>query len=206
VRSPEIGGAALLIAAKNDKIDVVMRLMKAKAPLGYSNWEGETPLHAAASRGQGMVVDALLQAGTSPDLTDRNGRTPLMLAAGSGHEDVVESLLRSGAEPDKADGDSWTALMHAAANSSYGAAGAIRRLVRAGAGVDRRAGSAGKTALMIAAEKGNENTVEALLRAGARPDLRWNGKTALDLAIAGNHKKCIEKLGGAGKAKSAGKD
>jgi len=195
VRNPEFGGYALLVAAKNDRVDVVIRLMKARAPLGYSNWDGETPLHAAASRGQERVVAALLQAGVKPDLTDKQGRTPLILAAASGHEDVVEALLVGGAEPDHIDGNNWTALMYAAAHSSYGAAGSIKRLVRAGADVDRRAGYGGKTALMIAAEKGNEQTVDALLRAQARRDLKSNNRTALDFALLGGHEKCAEKLG-----------
>jgi uncharacterized protein len=195
VRNPEIGGYALLVAAKNDRVDVVLRLMQAKAPLGYSNWEGETLLHAAASRGQERVVGALLQAGVRPDMKDKQGRTPLILAAASGHEDVVESLLVGGAEPDHIDANHWTALMYAAAHSSYGAAGSIRRLVRAGADVDRRAGIGGKTALMIAAEKGNEQTVDALLRASARRDLKSSNRSALDFALIGGHTKCAEKLG-----------
>jgi ankyrin repeat protein len=195
VRDPEIGGRALVLAARDGNTDIVTRLMNARAPLGYSSWDGETPLHAAAARGQERVVDVLLRAGVDPDLADGTGQTALMKAAGSGHEAVVESLIRAGATVDRTDRDGWTALMHAAAHSSYGAAGAIRDLVRAGAGVEKRAGGNGKTPLMIAAEKGNEGAVDALVRAGARLDVKLNGKTALDLALAGGHKRCAEKLG-----------
>jgi ankyrin repeat protein len=63
VRKPEIGGRALQLAAQAGHVDVVRTLMEAKAPLGFSVWENEPPLHAAAARGQWLVVEALLEAG-----------------------------------------------------------------------------------------------------------------------------------------------
>ena len=118
-----------------------------------------------------------------------------MKAAASGHEKAVASLLRLGAAPDLADRDGWTALMHAAAHASSGSVTAIRDLVRAGAAVNRRAGPNGKTPLMIAAEKGNELATDELLRSGAQADLKSEGKTALDFALAEGNKRCAERLG-----------
>jgi uncharacterized protein len=195
VRKPEVGGRALQRAAEQGHAEIVRTLMDAKAPLGFSGWENELPLHAAAARGQSPVVEALLEAGLEPDQADRGGQTALMRAAAGGHDKVVASLLRLGASPDLPDREGWTALMHAAAHSSSGSVAAIRDLVRAGAGVDRRAGPEGKTPLMIAAEKGNELATDELLRAGARADLKSRGKTALDLALAEGNKRCAERLG-----------
>lgn len=195
VRKPEIGGRALQIAAQEAHVEVVRTLMEAKAPLGFSAWENEPPLHAAAARGQWLVVDALLQAGLDPDQVDRGGQTALMRAAASGHEKAVASLLRLGAAPDLADRDGWTALSHAAGHPSSGSVMAIRDLVRSGAAVDRRAGPNGKTPLMIAAEKGNELATDELLRSGAQADLKAGGKTALDFALAEGNKRCAERLG-----------
>jgi len=195
VRKPEIGGRALQLAAQGNHVDVVRTLMEAKAPLGFSVWENEPSLHAAAARGQWLVVEALLEAGLEPDQADRNGQTALMRAAAGGHDKVVASLLRLGASPELADRDGWTALMHAAAHPSSGAVPAIRDLVRAGAAVNRRAGPNGKTPLMIAAEKGNELATDELLRSGAQADLKSGGKTALDFALAEGNKRCAERLG-----------
>ena len=195
VRKPEIGGRALQLASQEGYVDVVRTLMEAKAPLGFSAWENELPLHAAAARGQSSVVEALLEAGLDPDQADRGGQTALMKAAASGHDKVVASLLRLGATPDLPDRDAWTALMHAAAHSSSGSAAAIRDLVRAGAAVNRRAGPEGKTPLMVAAEKGNELATDELLRSGADPSLSAGGKTALDLALAEGNKACAVRLG-----------
>jgi uncharacterized protein len=195
VRKPEIGGRALQLAAQEEHVDIVRTLMEAKAPLGFSAWENEPPLHAAAARGQSLVAEALLQAGLDPDQVDRNGQTALMRAAASGHEKAVASLLRLGAAPDLADRDGWTALMHAAGHPSSGSVAAIGDLVRSGAGVNRRAGPNGKTPLMIAAEKGNELATDELLRSGAQADLTSSGKTALDFALAEGNKRCAERLG-----------
>jgi ankyrin repeat protein len=195
VRRPEIGGRALQLAAQEDHADVVRTLMEARAPLGFSGWENEPPLHAAAARGQWLVLEALLEAGLEPDQVDGSGQTALMKAAASGHEEAVASLLRLGAAPDLADRDDFTALMHAAAHASSGSVAAIRDLVRAGAAVNRRAGQDGKTPLMIAAERGNDLATGELLRSGARPDLESGGKTALDFALAEGNKRCAERLG-----------
>jgi ankyrin repeat protein len=201
VRKPEIGGRALQLAAQEEHVDVVRALMEAKAPLGFSGWENEPPLHAAAARGQWVVVEALLEAGLDPEQVDRSGQTALMKAAASGHEKAVASLLRLGAAPELADRDGWTALMHAAAHPSSGSVPAIRDLLRAGAAVNRRAGPDGKTPLMIAAEKGNELATDELLRSGAQADLQSGGKTALDFALAEGNKRCAERLGYVEKAR-----
>jgi ankyrin repeat protein len=201
VRKPEIGGRALQLAAQAGHVDLVRTLMEAKAPLGFSAWDNEAPLHAAAARGQGLVVEALLEAGLEPDQVDRSGQTPLMKAAASGHDKALASLLRLGASPDLADRDGWTALMHAAAHPSSGSVPAIRDLARAGAAVNRRAGPNGKTPLMIAAEKGNELATDELLRSGAQADLKSGGKTALDFALAEGNKRCAERLGYVEKAR-----
>ena len=195
VRKPEIGGRALQLAAQEEHVDVVRTLMEAKAPLGFSAWENEPPLHAAAARGQWLVVEALLEAGLEPDQVDRSGQTALMKAAAGGHDKAVASLLRLGASPDLADRDGWTALMHAAAHPSSGSVPVIRDLARAGAAVNRRAGPNGKTPLMITAEKGNELATDELLRSGAQSDLKSGGKTALDFALAEGNKRCAERLG-----------
>ena len=118
-----------------------------------------------------------------------------MRAAAGGHDKAAASLLRLGAAPDLADRDGWTALMHAAAHPS---SGSVRRSATSPAPGPPSTAAPGrrKTALMIAAEKGNELAADELLRSEPpRPPCTSGGKTALDFALAEGNKACAERLG-----------
>jgi ankyrin repeat protein len=94
---------------------------------------GYTPLLLAARAAHVPVMQALLEAGASPNAPTGNGTTPLMLAAASGSVPAVKLLLERGADVaagEKAMGQ--TALLFAAA---YGRADVIRALVASGADV-----------------------------------------------------------------------
>lgn len=53
---------------------------------------GATPLMAAASAGNGGIVDILLKGGANTALRDGEGRTAHMLAARKGHTQVVQAI------------------------------------------------------------------------------------------------------------------
>ena len=59
---------------------------------------GATPLHYAASRNLGTVVNALLVAGAKVSARDINGETPLHQAVLKGHVEMVCALLHAGAD------------------------------------------------------------------------------------------------------------
>lgn len=70
---------------------------------------GSTPLHFAAHRGLGEVVNALLEAGADVRARERaSGTTPLHWAAEGGHPSVARSLVERGAELEPV--DEWFAL------------------------------------------------------------------------------------------------
>jgi ankyrin repeat protein len=97
-------------------------------------------------------------------------------------------LLSAGIDVNRRYGNDLTALMWAAgysddATPADGAA-TVRLLLAKGAQLDL-ADNRGRTALMIAAERGHAEVVTQLLAAGADRKLRdRDGKTAADLATA----------------------
>lgn len=112
-------------------------------------------LERAATAGDVLVLETLLQAGADVDAKDRYGQTALMLAAHGGHLVAVEALLRRGANPDVTAKFGLSALMLAIVAGHEAIAGA---LVRAGADLELRGtGAPGfhdRTAYDLALERG----------------------------------------------------
>ena len=138
---------------------------------------------AAAFEGDRRMLAALLEAGGDPDAQDRHGKGALIYAAGRAFPEIVELLLEAGADADKVWGQDLTALMWAAGHANdapaLDAIDVARRLIEAGVAVDRQ-DDRGRTALMIASERGHMKMVEFLLEAGA--DLSLKDKTGLTAA------------------------
>ncbi len=86
--------------------------------LGCSPPLADTPLAAAAARGDVTTVRRLLSAGARPAERTSFGLPPLTIAARSGHAEVVRALLAAGADPEQLDEpptrERWTPLMNAA--------------------------------------------------------------------------------------------
>ena len=123
----------------------------------------------------------------------RNRLGPLHLAAEYGSADVARIILESGDAKyvlNKQTDDGWTALMTAAG----GAEDVLDPLLDAGADPNLSS-TAGYTALMRAAGKGNANIVRKLLLAGADPaKTDDDGSTALGFAEHHGHTECAEIL------------
>ncbi|MEV1047285.1 ankyrin repeat domain-containing protein [Streptomyces sp. NPDC049916] len=111
------------------------------------------------------------------------------------HEDenAVVRALRAGARAESSDEEGTTALYLA---TVLDRPGAVRLLLAAGADPDRASGpEAGDLPLCGAACGGHTEVVQALLSAGARPDLREEfGFTALRWAVGLGHAPTVEAL------------
>ncbi len=111
--------------------------------------------------------------------------TPLYAAAGGGHVAVAEALIAAGAHIDIEADDRWRPLHHAALN---GETKMVSMLAARGADINHRETLMGQTPLHIASERGDAETVRALVQLGADRTLQdYNGRTAADVAcqIAG---------------------
>jgi len=146
-------------------------------------FQPDTPLTAAAGRGDVAKVGTILDRGAPVDETGGYGLTPLIAAARGGHIDTVRLLLAKGAAPDRDAGvNGWTPLMHAIHKAQIGS---VRALLEGGAKVNARSRS-GLTALIMAAGYGYTGIVRTLLDKGADPYAEMSdGTNALTVAVSG---------------------
>eukprot|EP00667_Euglena_gracilis_P017526 EG_transcript_18471 len=132
-----------LAAAEAGEVEVLLRLVCAKAAVNRANRDGRTPLfaacenghlavalllvgvgavvpgsglHIAAQNGHTKVARLLVSAQVDVDCIDKKGRTPLHIAAENGHTEMVQLLVSAKAAVDRAYADGRTPLHIAARN------------------------------------------------------------------------------------------
>jgi ankyrin repeat protein len=177
-------------------------LIAKKAKVDVTNEFGSTPLAEAAKLADVRMVKTLLDADARPDSANQDGETPLMLAIKTGEVPVVDLLIKAGANVNATEKfHNQTALMWAAA-ATRNAGAMVKLLLSKGADVKARAlytdwpsqitsepraqyrPTGGLTALLYASRGGCYDCVEALIAAGADPNVPTpEGVTALMIAL-----------------------
>ena len=190
------GATALQAAAENGHDAAVELLLRRGADPNLPGRSGVTPLAAAAYQGNEAIVALLLAHRADPALRDTTGKTAMVYAAARGFPAIVQRLLAAsvaaGVAPsvvvDAPDTHGLTALMWAAGHEEgvdpRAAEAVVGLLLDRGAAIDAT-DDRGRTALIIAAERGDAAVVGLLLERGAdRASADKQGKTALDLATS----------------------
>ena len=136
--------------------------IKAGADPNHISTDGDTSLDLAISRGDSVMVTALIKAGADVNQTHR-GSTPLGRAVELGDFAIAQLLIEHGASPNACGRRGWTPLYHAAWRGNFEM---MSLLVNAGADINA-VDSQGDTALSWAFDK--LETVTALLTLGANP-------------------------------------
>lgn len=118
------GGSALHEAIKNEnrenKCQIVEKLLQKESLLGFRDNQGRTPLHIACERGDLQVVEKLVdQPGIDVNAPDYNERTPLHAASEKNHVEVVQKLLRHTEIDVNAEDDDWLTVLHIACDQGY---------------------------------------------------------------------------------------
>lgn len=91
----------------------------------FSECEGGTPLHVAASEGHVLTLHILVQAGAELDVMDEEQNTALMLACIGGRVEAVKYLLQAGADLTLIGDDGMTCLHLATQNGFLECAHAV---------------------------------------------------------------------------------
>jgi ankyrin repeat protein len=172
----------LMRAATTGTPRLVKILIARGADVNARDWNNATALALAAWVGNSESILILLDAGADINAIENHGFTPLHYAALAGHYRCVSILLERGANMNAQDESGNTAIIFLAnftkaedrsvkekiASSIIGSdrIQAAKILLEKGADLNIR-NKAGKTALMIAEEKGNAEMAELLKKAGA---------------------------------------
>ena len=180
------GSTALFRAAEADRLEIVRVLLDRGADVHIRGRKENSVIAAAAYMGSPDMVEVLLKGGADPMLVDQFGKSPMCYAAGRGFTEVVRVLLDGGVDVNARYGNGLTAMMWAAgysADAGYlDALEIMDLLLLRGARIDDK-DDRGRTALMIAAELGHDEVVDALIGHGADVRLVDNeGKSAGELA------------------------
>jgi hypothetical protein len=156
----------------NDDARTVEQLLVRGFDVNSRDEKGQNLLYLSQREGASRVAQVLL---AHPDLridqVNNAGETPLMMAALRDADTFVARLLDKGARIEGASDagrPGWTPLHYAAASPG---SRSVQLLLARGAQVDARSPN-GTTPLMMAAQYGTEDAVDALLKAGAGVKLR----------------------------------
>ena len=151
--------------------------------------QGKTALTWAAAQGNEDAIKMLLSAKADVNAVDLDGNSPLMLAAKYGYPDVVQTLINAGANVNYS--NSLEALKESISQDPNVL---IKAVVLNSADV-KSTGWQGNTALIYAAEYGEDEIVQILLKHKAEIDKNDNnGSTALMWAAYKGRNDVVETL------------
>ncbi|XP_004639649.2 E3 ubiquitin-protein ligase MIB2 isoform X2 [Octodon degus] len=195
VDSRNQGRTALQVATYLGQVELVRRLLQARAGVDLPDEGGNTALHYAALGNQPEAARVLLSAGCGADAFNCTQSTALHVAVQRGFLEVVQVLCERGCDVNLPDAHADTPL-HSAISAGAGASGIVEVLTEM-PGINLTATNGqGFTLLHHASLKGHARAVrKILLRARQLVDAKKeDGFTALHLAALNNHREVAQIL------------
>ena len=178
----------MVMAAKKDDPATLREGLKAGFNPNYADKDGNTLLIHAAANMSPAAAGVLLQGGANPALRNKVGDDALNYAALKGSLPIVQQLLARGVPVTRRQG--WQPLTYAVFGKQLPV---FNALMEKGA-EPNAVNPNGATALMFAAEQGQEDMVDRLLAAGADPTWTRNGESAVDWALKTQNTDIAEKI------------
>lgn len=178
----------MVIAAKKDDASTIQEGLKAGFDPNYKDRQGNSLLIHAAANVSDAAGLALLNGGADPKLKNRSGDDALNYAAIKGSLPMVKALVAKGVPVTRPQG--WQPLTYAVVGKQL----AIFNYL-----MDQGADPNGNnptqvSALMYAAQQGQEEMVDRLLAAGADPTWTKGGESAVDWALKAQNTDIAEKI------------
>lgn len=151
------------------------------------------PLVKAASEGDKKAVETLLKKGSSVNEKSSYNNSALHTAIANDHTEVAKILINKGASLENIGEDQESALFVATTTNN---AALMKLILKKQKSLLNTPDNEGTTPLMEAAKYGTKETIEVLLKAGAKKDLKnKQGQTALDIAQENKNEDAIKLLG-----------
>lgn len=107
------GETALMMAARDDRLEIVEMLSEAGSNINHQNLSGHTALMKAAGDGKIEVIRMLIRFGANMDVQNKLGMTALMIAICFNKLEVVRLLVQYNDKINYQDKYGKTALMYA---------------------------------------------------------------------------------------------
>ncbi|MEE3371694.1 MAG: ankyrin repeat domain-containing protein [Planctomycetota bacterium] len=175
-----LGNTPLIIAAAHaSSVDVVRLLLEHGADVHVANRRGTSALRNAVRAGGLETAKVLLSRGARQN-AESNGASDLSLAAGRGDQQMVELLLAHDADPNYDKGRSALTAALLAQKPAI-----VKRLLEAGARLDRRLEPGGVPPVVLSAysEVGDREIIERMIDKGVDLNVRnEHGETVLTWA------------------------
>jgi len=162
----------LHIAAANDDIQLIKRILSQKTLIDERDETGSTALMVATKANNIHAAYVLIEAGADVNAKDNMQESPYLYAGAQGYLKILRMTLMHGADLKSTNRYGGTALIPAA---ERGHVETVRTLIAAGVNVNH-VNNLGWTALLEAIMLGNgtsnyQHIVALLLKAGANPNL-----------------------------------
>jgi ankyrin repeat protein len=207
-KSVESLNTPLSLAASNGHVDCVESLLANSAKDDRSeNWLELAKLYKAAREGDEVTGLEILERGSiATTWKDEAGCTLLHLAAENGCVNLIRLLLqRDDSTINWQNERKDTPILHASRKQPYGKRSEVLRELLKHPGVDLNFQSDEKTALMLAAKNGDEDSVRLLLEHGASVEIKdgW-GNMAANYGLGSGNRRVIEILRDAERAVGCG--
>ena len=177
-------------AVVNNHLEATRLLLECGADPNAQDKSGSTLMCHATNNHNLQMMDLLHRKGASTQKIGESGFSPLEIASGGGHAAIAQWLLLRGANVDMRN----PAPLMEAVNENQ--PHVIRLLLEAGAPINQVSGL-GYTALGAAVKKGNLDTVQQLLSAGADVNVTGmgpNDESPLQMAAIGGNEKIVTLL------------
>ncbi|KAI4455457.1 molting protein mlt-4 [Holotrichia oblita] len=181
------------LATKFNKVAMMEMLFENNADVNTANHNLDAPLHTAVQNECKDAVRILLEYKADINTINNSGKTPLYVAIELNTVGIAEMLLKQRADVNKVTVRFKTPLCHAIVSGSK-TKDMVELLLKYFADVHLESPD-GKTALYLAALRGNVEVVEMLLRNGTNINqVNKHGFTSLDVAIVSGQYNTVQIL------------